>query len=86
MLDYTVILFLTALVLGPIAVWSSHNYTNSVRFANKMIEEHDYFCPFKYKWQIADDLSFKQKDYKFTYLMSMSKESVKQLWFNAHNK
>ena len=85
MLDFICMLFVGTLIIGPIAIAVSYNHTNYTRFINKKIAEVDGFCPFKYKWQIADDLAMRDKEAKFSYLMPMPKERVKDLWMIETN-
>ena len=76
MIDYIVVLFVVTVVIGPIALWASWNERN----ANEWISANVDGCPFKYKWQIADDLSASRKDIKFSHLMVLPKAEVKKLW------
>ena len=76
MMDYVVILFVVTIFIGPVAVWASWNERNT----NAWIALNVDGCPFKYKWQMADDLSASRKDVKFSYLMVMPKAEVKKLW------
>ena len=85
MLDFICILFVTTLVVGPMALALSYNHDNHTKYINKKIAEVDGFCPFKYKWQIADDLAMRNKETKFSYLMPMPKASVKELWMIETN-
>jgi len=79
MLDYIVILLVVVGIVGPIAVVASWNERN----ANEWIALNVDGCPFKYKWQIADDLSASRKDIKFSHLMVLPKAEVKKLWLLA---
>ena len=78
-LDTLVLLFVLTAVIGPVAIWASWNEIN----ANEWIASNVDGCPFKYKWQIADDLSASRKDIKFSYLMVMPKAEVRKLWLLA---
>ena len=78
-LDTLVLLFVLTAVIGPVAIWASWNEIN----ANEWISSNVDGCPFKYKWQIADDLSASRKDIKFSYLMVMPKAEVRKLWLLA---
>ena len=78
-LDILVLLFVLTAVIGPVAIWASWNEIN----ANEWIASNVDGCPFKYKWQIADDLSASRKDIKFSYLMVMPKAEVRKLWLLA---
>ena len=82
MLDYIVILLVVIGTVGPVAIWASWNERN----ANEWIANNVDGCPFKYKWQMADDLSSSRlgggskMDVKFSYLMVMPKAEVRKLW------
>ena len=78
-LDTLVLLFVLTAVIGSVAIWASWNEIN----ANEWIASNVDGCPFKYKWQIADDLSVSRKDIKFSYLMVMPKAEVRKLWLLA---
>ena len=80
MIEFIIILLIVTSILGPIAVFASWNASNSEQWINKTIDEVPGFCPYKYKWQIADDLSMRNKQSKFSYLMTMPKSRVKELW------
>ena len=81
-LDTLVLLFILTAVIGPVVIWASWNEINS----NEWIANNVDGCPFKYKWQIADDLSSSclgsdsKMDVKFSYLMVMPKDEVRKLW------
>jgi len=81
-LDTLVMLLVLTAVIGSIAIWASWNERN----ANEWIANNVDGCPFKYKWQMADDLSTprlsggSKMDVKFSYLMVMPKDEVKKLW------
>jgi hypothetical protein len=79
MLEYMIIMIVVMGIVGPIAIWSSWNEIN----ANEWIALNVEGCPFKYKWQIADDLSASRKDIKFSHLMVLPKAEVKKLWLLA---
>ena len=79
MIDYIVILLAVIGTVGPVAIWASWNESN----ANEWIALNVDGCPFKYKWQIADDLSASRKDIKFSHLMVLPKAEVKKLWLRA---
>lgn len=85
MIDFIFILWITTMVIGPIAIWASYNHTNATKYINKKIDEVDGFCPYKYKWQIADDLAMRDDEAKFSYLMTMPKDRVKDLWLIETN-
>ena len=78
MIDYIVILLVVMGIVGPIAIWASWNEAN----ANEWIALNVDGCPFKYKWQIADDLSASRRG-KFSHLMVLPKAEVKKLWLLA---
>ena len=78
-LDTLVLLFVLTAVIGPVAIWASWNEINT----NEWISSNVDGCPFKYKWQIADDLSASRKDIKFSHLMVMPKAEVRKLWLLA---
>ena len=80
MIDFIVVLFIVTSILGPVAILASWNATNGEQWINKTISEVPGFCPYKYKWQIADDLSMRDDDAKFSYLMTMPKRRVEELW------
>ena len=80
MIDFIFALCITLGILGPVAILASWNTYNCEQWINKTIDEVPGFCPFKYKWQIADDLSMRNKQSKFSYLMTMPKSRVKELW------
>jgi hypothetical protein len=80
MIEFIIILLIVASILWPIAIFVCYNASNSERWINKTIDEVPGFCPYKYKWQIADDLSMRNKQSKFSYLMTMPKSRVKELW------
>ena len=85
MLDFICMLFIGTLIIGPIALAVSYNANHYEEFINKKIDEVDGFCPFKYKWQIADDLAMRDDEAKFSYLMPMPKERIKELWLIETN-
>ena len=85
MIDYIFILWITTMVIGPIALWASYNHTNATRYIKSKIDTIPYFCPYKYKWQMADDLAMRDDEAKFTYLMTMPKDRVKELWLIETN-
>ena len=85
MLDFICMLFVTLIVVGPMAIALSYNHTNYTHFINKKITEVDGFCPFKYKWQIADDLAMRDEEAKFSNLMTMPKARGKDLWMIETN-
>ena len=85
MIDFIFILWITTMVIGPIAIWASYNHINATKYINKKIDEVDGFCPYKYKWQIADDLAIRDDEAKFSYLMTMPKDRVKDLWLIETN-
>ena len=76
MLEYMIIMIVVMGIVGPIAIWASWSESN----ANEWIALNVEGCPFKYKWQIADDLSASRKDIKFSHLMVLPKAEVKKLW------
>ena len=80
MINFIFALWLVVIFIGPIAIWSSWNETN----ANNWIAENVKGCPFKYKWQIANDLSMKNKSAKFSYLLTLPKAEVIDLWLEAN--
>ena len=75
-LDTLVLLFVSTAVIGPVAIWASWNEINT----NEWIANNVVGCPYKYKWQMADDLSASRKDIKFSHLMVLPKAEVKKLW------
>ena len=75
-LDTLVLLFILTVVIGPVVIWASWNEINS----NEWIANNVDGCPFKYKWQIADDLAMYRKDIRFSYLMTLPKAEVKKVW------
>lgn len=81
-MEFLLILTVTFMVLAPIAVWASWNERNAMEW----IYENTNYCPFKYKWQIANDLSFRDKSAKFSYLMIMPKKAVMFLWTDYMTK
>ena len=81
MIDYIVILLVVMGIVGPVAIWASWNEAN----ANEWIALNVDGCPFKYKWQIADDLSASRKDIKFSHLMVLPKAEVKKLWLECRS-
>ena len=86
MIDFIVILWVTLAIVGPIAILTSWNASNGEYWINKTINEVPGFCPYKYKWQVADDLSMRDESAKFSYLMTMPKQQVKDLWMmEVHN-
>ena len=86
MIDFIFALWIVTGILGPVAILASWNASNGEHWINKTINEVSGFCPFKYKWQIADDLSMRDKSAKFSYLMTMPKQQVKNLWMmKVHN-
>ena len=82
MFEYILILFVVTIAIGPVAILASWNE----RDMNEWISINVDGCPFKYKWQIADDLSASRKDVKFSYLMVMPKAEVKKLWLSNKGK
>ena len=87
-LDTLVLVFVLTAIIGSIAIWASWNEINS----NEWIANNVDGCPFKYKWQMADDLSSSRlggdskMDVKFSYLMVLPKAEVKKLWIlNNHS-
>ena len=52
-LDTLVMLLVLTAVIGSVAIWASWNEINT----NEWIANNVDGCPFKYKWQMADDLS-----------------------------
>lgn len=76
MLEFIIILMITLIILYPIAVIVSHNATNGEEWINENVRH----CPYKYKWQMADSLSRIDKTFKFTYLLTLPKHVVKDLW------
>lgn len=85
MIDYIFILWITTMVIGPIAIWASYNHTNATKYIESKIDTLYNFCPYKYKWQIADDLAMRDDEAKFSYLMTMPKDRVKELWLIETN-
>ena len=81
-LDSLVLVFVLTAIVGSVAIWASWNEINS----NEWIANNVDGCPFKYKWQMADDLSTSRlgrgskMDVKFSYLMVMPKDEVRKLW------
>ena len=81
-LDTLVLLFVSTAVIGPVAIWASWSEIN----ANDWIANNVVDCPYKYKWQMADDLSMSclgsssKMDVKFSHLMVLPKAEVKKLW------
>ena len=81
-LDSLVLVFVLTAIVGSVGIWASWNEINS----NEWIANNVDGCPFKYKWQMADDLSTSRlgrgskMDVKFSYLMVMPKDEVKKLW------
>ena len=81
-LDTLVLLFVSTAVIGPVAIWASWIEIN----ANEWIANNVVGCPYKYKWQMADDLSMSylgsgsKMDVKFSHLMVLPKAEVKKLW------
>ena len=75
-LDTLVLLFILTVVIGPVVIWASWNEINS----NEWIANNVDGCPFKYKWQIADDLAMYRKGIRFSYLMTLPKAEVKKVW------
>ena len=80
MIDFIFILFIVTSILGTVAVFVSWNAINGEHWINKTINEVPGFCPYKYKWQVADDLSMRDDNAKFSYLMTMPKRRVEELW------
>ena len=80
MIEFMFILLITIAVIGPIALAACINADNQEKFIADTIHKTLEFCPYKYKWQIADDLSMRNKQSKFSYLMTMPKSRVKELW------
>ena len=84
-LDTLVLLFVSTAVIGPVAIWASWSEIN----ANDWIANNVVGCPYKYKWQMADDLSMSclgsnsKMDVKFSHLMVLPKAEVKELWLLA---
>jgi len=86
MIEFMFILLGTLAVLGPIALAACINADNQEKFIADTIHKTLEFCPYKYKWQIADDLSMRDDNAKFSYLMTMPKQQVKDLWMmEVHN-
>jgi len=85
-IEFIFILLITIAVIGPIALAACINADNQEKFIADTIHKTLEFCPYKYKWQIADDLSMRDDNAKFSYLMTMPKQQVKDLWMmEVHN-
>lgn len=85
-IEFMFILLITIAVIGPIALAACINADNQEKFIADTIHKTIAFCPYKYKWQIADDLSMRDKSAKFSYLITMPKQQVKDLWMmEVHN-
>ena len=85
MIEFLMIAIVVTPIIGTIALWTSYNHDNATKYINKKIDTIYNFCPYKYKWQLADDLGMRDEDSKFSYLMTMPKESVKELWLIETN-
>jgi|TARA_R110002167_G_scaffold86976_1_gene235283 hypothetical protein len=86
MIEFMFILLVTLAVLGPIALAACINADNQEKFIADTIHKTIAFCPYRFKWQIADDLSMRDDNAKFSYLMTMPKQQVKDLWMmEVHN-
>ena len=85
MIEFLMIAIVVTATLGPLALWASWNHTNATEYIEKKIDTIYNFCPYKYRWQLADDLGMRDEDSKFSYLMTMPKESVKELWLIETN-
>ncbi len=85
MIEFLFISLITAMVLGPIGKIASNNHTNATKYIESKINTLYNFCPYKYKWQIADDLAIRDDEAKFSYLMTMPKDRVKELWLIETN-
>ena len=86
MIEFMFILLVTLAVLGPIALAVCINADNQEKFIADTIHKTIAFCPYRFKWQIADDLSMRDDNAKFSYLMTMPKQQVKDLWMmEVHN-
>jgi len=86
MIEFMFILLVTLAVLGPIALAACINADNQEKFIADTINKTIAFCPYRFKWQIADDLSMRDDNAKFSYLMTMPKQQVKDLWMmEVHN-
>jgi hypothetical protein len=70
------ILLVAFMLLYPTAIWASWNERNGMDW----IYSNTNYCPFKYKWQIANDLNSRDKSAKFSYLMTLPKGVVKSIW------
>jgi len=75
-MNFVIILTITFVVIAPIALFASWNERNAMEW----IYNNTNHCPFKYKWQIANDLSFRDKSIKFSHLMILPKRVVLSLW------
>jgi len=86
MINFIIALLITMVIIGPIAIAVCINAYNQEKFIEDTINKTLEFCPYKYKWQIAEDLSMRDKSAKFSYLMTMPKQQVKDLWMmEVHN-
>ena len=85
MIEFLMIAIVVTPVIGMIALWTSYNHDNATKYINEKIDNLYHFCPYKYKWQLAEDLAMRDKDAKFSYLMTMPKASVKELWLIETN-
>ena len=92
-LDSLVLVFVLTAIVGSVAIWASWNEINS----NEWIANNVDGCPFKYKWQMADDLSTSRlgrgskMDVKFTGTRIPTFEEAlavfpKNVWLNCHLK
>tara|TARA_R110002110_G_scaffold74852_3_gene197942 strand:- start:1055 stop:1339 length:285 start_codon:yes stop_codon:yes gene_type:complete len=85
-IEFIFILLITIAVIGPIALAACINADNQEKFIADTIHKTIAFCPYRFKWQIADDLSMRDDNAKFSYLMTMPKQQVKDLWMmEVHN-
>jgi len=77
---YPVVAWLIIAFIGLIAIAVCMNERNMNKYYNTKIAMHKGFCPFKYKWQLIDDLNKRNKEHAVTYLHTLNKANVKALW------
>ena len=69
---YPVVAGLIIPFIGLIAIAVCMNERNMNKYYNTKIAMHKGFCPFKYKWQLIDDLNKRNKEHAVTYLHSLN--------------
>ncbi len=80
--NYPILVWLLVAFIGLIAIAVCMNERNLNKYYKANIELHKGFCPYKYKWQLINDLNARNPKHAVTYLHTLSKANVKRLWIH----